>query len=104
MWSAVGRELFDRSGLAAVFAGRPRLMVVDIATEAAAPRWSDERVLPMKAFQVFPPHRSYDITRDGKKLLIIVPAGTPEPRDPPPPQINIVLNWSEELKRLAPTQ
>jgi hypothetical protein len=57
----------------------------------------------MKAFQVFPPHRSYDITRDGKKLLMIVPAGPAEPRDPPPPQINIVLNWHEELKRLVPT-
>jgi len=80
-------------------------MVVGITTEVGAPRWSDERVLPMKAFRVFPPHRSYDITPDGKKLLlIIVPAGQPEPRDPPPPQINIVLNWSEELKRLAPSQ
>jgi eukaryotic-like serine/threonine-protein kinase len=105
LWSADGRELFYRSGLASVSAGRPRLMVVGITTEVGAPRWSDERVLPMKAFQVFPPHRSYDITPDGKKLLlIVVPAGQPEPRDPPPPQINIVLNWSEELKRLAPTQ
>ena len=101
LWSRDGRELFYRSGLAAVSAGRPRLMVVGITTEGP-PRWTNERVLPMQGFQVFAPNRNYDITPDGKRFLMIVPAGPAGPRDPSPPQINIVLNWHEELKRLVP--
>jgi serine/threonine-protein kinase len=41
---------------------------------------------------------NYDITRDGKQLLLVVPdAGTGEPTQ----EIQIVLNWHEELKRLV---
>jgi hypothetical protein len=39
---------------------------------------------------------NYDINRDGQKFLMI------ESGDPPV-QINVVLNWFEELKRLVPT-
>jgi len=39
---------------------------------------------------------NYDISRDGQKFLMI------ESGDPPV-QINVVLNWFEELKRLVPT-
>ncbi len=38
----------------------------------------------------------YDISSDGQRLLMIR-----EQREEP--QINVVLNWSEELKRLVPT-
>ena len=62
---------------------RPRLMVVGRTTEGP-PRWTNERVLPMQGFrEVFAPNRNYDITPDGKRFLIIVPAGPAGPREPP---------------------
>jgi len=39
-------------------------------------------------------YRSYDVTRDGRFLMI------QEPREPAPLGIRIVLNWFEELRRL----
>jgi hypothetical protein len=42
---------------------------------------------------------NYDVTRDGKQLLMVVPdAATGEPLQ----EVQVVLNWHEELKRLAP--
>src|SRR5262245_9544783 len=42
---------------------------------------------------------NYDVTRDGKQILVVVPdAGTGEPTQ----EIQIVVNWHEELKRLVP--
>ena len=41
----------------------------------------------------------YDISRDGKRFLMIKEEELPEAED----QINVVLNWSEELKRLVPS-
>ena len=40
---------------------------------------------------------NYDVTPDGKRFIMIKPEEGSEPT-----QINVVLNWSEELKRLAP--
>ena len=47
--------------------------------------------------------RNYDITRDGKRFLGVVPAGQSASGAPAAPQIQVVLNWFEELRRLAPT-
>ena len=44
---------------------------------------------------------SYDVARDGRRFLMIQPS----PREKVTPnQINVVLNWHEELKRLVPTK
>ncbi len=42
--------------------------------------------------------RTYDITPDGQRFLMLLEAELP----PPPSQFNVVLNWFEELKRLVP--
>jgi WD40 repeat protein len=49
----------------------------------------------------FPGHRNYDVSKDGERFLMIkqvdeIPA--------PLTHLNVVLNWGEELKRLAPTE
>ena len=44
--------------------------------------------------------RWYDITPDGRQLLVLVP----ERMDPRSREIAVVLNWHEELKRLVPTK
>jgi hypothetical protein len=45
---------------------------------------------------------SYDITRDGSAFLAIAPASAALPTAVEAQEIHIVLNWFEELKRLAP--
>ncbi len=39
----------------------------------------------------------YDISPDGKRFLMI------KEEESPTTQVNVVLNWFEELKRLVPT-
>lgn len=42
---------------------------------------------------------NYDVTRDGQRFLMVKPpAGNAAAA-----QLNVVLNWHEELKRLVPT-
>jgi hypothetical protein len=50
--------------------------------------------------------RTYDVSPDGKRFLMIKDA-TPTPTSsgaPRPSQLVIVLNWFEELKRRVPTK
>jgi len=47
--------------------------------------------------------RHYDVTPDGK-LIGLIPAGQSESTASSTTQINVVLNWFEELKRLAPSR
>ncbi len=47
-------------------------------------------------------YRDYDISPDGERLLMVFPADQPDSGEPARPQINIVLNWFEELKERVP--
>ncbi len=91
-WNPNGRELFYRSG--------DKMMAVDIATQpsfaASKPRVLFEgRYEPTPA--TFP---NYDVSRDGQRFLMLKPS---EAGEAAPTQINVVLNWFEELKRRVPT-
>ena len=46
--------------------------------------------------------RTYDVSPDGKRFLMIKEGGGPD-QTPAPPSIVVVQNWLEELKRLVPT-
>jgi len=90
VWSPDGTELFYRSG--------NQMMVVSIQTK---PSFRAGR--PGVLFEGS--HRAtnrplgfqyYDISPDGQRFLMIR-------TDEAPAQINVVLNWFEELKRLVPT-
>ena len=48
-------------------------------------------------------YRDYDMSPDGERLLMVFPADRPDGGEPVRPQINIVLNWFEELKERVPT-
>ena len=89
-WAPNGREMFYRSG--------NRIMAVDISTE---PTFSAARpeLLFERQYQTRAGGRANFATADGQRFLIVQPVqqGT-EAR-----QINVVLNWFEELKRLVPT-
>ena len=43
---------------------------------------------------------NYDVSPDGQRFLMLKPV---EQKEAPLTQINVVLNWTEELKRLVPT-
>jgi Tol biopolymer transport system component len=91
LWNRNGRELFYRSG--------DKMMAVDIATlpsfAAGTPRMLFEgQYVPAPGASP-----NYDVSPDGQRFLMLKPieqaAG--------PTQINVVLNWFEELKRRVPT-
>jgi len=90
VWSPDGSELFYRSG--------DQMMVVSVQTE---PTFSAGR--PRTLFEgsyysssISPGLQYYDISPDGQRFLMIKAGGGQA-------QINVVLNWFEELKRLVPT-
>ena len=76
-----------------------RLLSVDISTEGR-PAIRNRRMLPIEHALMEEGTRDYDITSDGKGFVLIVPSD--DPRDPPDPQINVVLNWFEELRQRVP--
>jgi len=91
-WNPNGRELFYRSG--------NKMMVVDVTSQtsfdASKPRMLFEgRFLPTPATSP-----NYDVSRDGQRFLMIKAGG---PGEQGPTQMNVVLNWFEELKRRVPT-
>jgi hypothetical protein len=51
-------------------------------------------------YAVGSPQRHYDVSRDGRFLMVRGPEGPPPP---PVTQMVLGLNWFEELKRLAPS-
>jgi serine/threonine protein kinase/Tol biopolymer transport system component len=92
VWNPNGRELFYRSG--------DKMMAVDIATQpgftAGKPRMLFEgQYLPTTTT---PPN--YDVSADGQRFLMLKSV---EQAASAPTQINVVLNWFEDLKRRVPT-
>ena len=47
--------------------------------------------------------RTYDVSLDGKRFLMIKEVGAPD-QVPAPTSLIVVQNWFEELKRLASTK
>jgi hypothetical protein len=43
--------------------------------------------------------RSFDVSADGRRLLIIQPSAPSTAT-----QLNVIVNWFDELKRLVPSQ
>jgi serine/threonine-protein kinase len=91
VWNPKGGELFYRNG--------SKVMAVDVDTKsgfsASKPRTLFEGpYLPGGAFPFF------DVSPDGQRLLMLKPVES----QTAPTQINVALNWFEELKRLVPSR
>ena len=88
-WSPNGKELFYRN--------QDKMMAVSIQTEptfdAGAPEVLFERTYALGNVIMF---KNYDTDAQGRFLMI-------KEKDQDVGQINVVLNWFEELKRLVPT-
>ena len=97
-WSRDGREIFYRNG--------EQMMVVAVDTtdslEAALPDLLFENnTLEVPAGAA---SRQYDVTADGRRFLMVKPLDPTSDGVPgSTPQINVVQNWFEELRRLVPT-
>ncbi|HEV2349499.1 MAG TPA: protein kinase [Terriglobia bacterium] len=91
MWARNGRELFYRNG--------DQMMAVSIQIKAGLVA-SKPAVLFKGNFEpgLYASSADYDVSPDGQRFLMV---GSGE-KDTVPTQVNMVLNWSEELRRLAP--
>jgi serine/threonine protein kinase/Tol biopolymer transport system component len=97
VWSPDGRELFYTPGPG------NRFISVPITTTPAF-SFGDAVLLP-RIFMNAPPtaERTYDVARDGKRFLgLRTDVGSNGL--PMSPQIQVVLNWFEELKRRVPVK
>ena len=90
LWAHHGQELFYREG--------DKLMAVEITLEpftAGKPTMLFEgRYLPMIGFSP-----NYDITPDGQRFVFIKSSA----EELAVTQLNVVLNWFEELKQRVPS-
>ena len=90
VWNRNGRELFYRNA--------NKLMAVDVKTQptfsAGKPKMLfDDRYAPANGAPA-----NYDVSPDGQRFLMIKASEATTPT-----QINVVLNWFEELKQKVPT-
>ena len=94
LWSRTGQELFYVS---------PAGAIVRVGVERSASWAATTPAVIVKEGYAAPsgfPGRSYDVSPDGQRFLMLKPANEP---NAPPPQIIVVPHFDEELKRLVPT-
>jgi Tol biopolymer transport system component len=83
VWARSGRELFYRNG--------DRTMAVTVTSDATFGATKPRSLFEAKALS--DSYLSYDVTADGDFLMI-----EPGESDTPPTQINVVLNWLQEVR------
>ena len=99
LWSHDGNQLFYVTDPV-----NPKINVVDIRT---VPTFSFKNpvVLPITGtLHPIPGMRNYDLSPDGKQFIVVMPDSQAETNPAARPQINIVLNWFQELSQRVPTQ
>jgi serine/threonine protein kinase/Tol biopolymer transport system component len=92
-WNPNGRELFYRSG--------NRILAVDVATEPGFSAHTPRVLFQgdyVQATALLP--NNYDVSPEGERFLMLKPM---DPAEVAATQINVVLNWFEELKQIVPT-
>ena len=87
LWSPNGRELFYRKGR--------EIMVVPIETEPTFSPGKPELLFQGPNLGGVKYWRAWDIAPDGERFAAVEQA-------PAPTELQVVLNWAEELKRLVP--
>jgi dipeptidyl aminopeptidase/acylaminoacyl peptidase len=87
-WTWNGREIFYRSG--------EKVMAVHVETQPAFKAGTPRMWFPGQGYVGL---GNYDIAADGEHLLMLKQEDT----STSPTELNVVLNWSEELKRRAPS-
>ena len=91
MWARNGRELFYRNG--------DKMMVTSLETKPVFAAFKPKLLFEAHYETGFSTlDRDYDVSPDGQRFLMI--KGSEQ--ESAPTQLNVVLNWSDELRRLAP--
>jgi len=93
VWSRQGSEIFYRR--------RTQMITVPVST-ASGVTLGNPTVLFEGPYDVDPFNSdatNYDVTRDGQRFVMVRPAADPARSLL---QLNVVVNWYEELKRMAP--
>ena len=91
VWARNGRELFYRNG--------DKLMVVEVTTEPTFAPGSPKALFEGQFYTSGDGNTNYDVAPDGQRFVMIKDSAEQQESG----QINVVLNWFEELKRLVPT-
>jgi dipeptidyl aminopeptidase/acylaminoacyl peptidase len=94
VWSPDGKVLYYRD-----ISGN-KMMAVSFITEPTLRVGKPQLLFEGKYYGGMPWGRNYDISPDGTRFIVI----TDESQSEKPTQINVVLNWAEELKLLAPSE
>jgi Periplasmic component of the Tol biopolymer transport system len=97
VWAPNGREVFYETPAAEP--EHMKMMAVDV-TLSPAFKAGIPHVLFEGHYNPGTPHRHYDVSPDGRFLML---QGPQAPPSSPVTQMVLVLNWFEELKRLAPS-
>ena len=93
-WSRDGRKLYYRESAV-------KMMVVDVdVTSGGEFERGSPRLLFEGLYQGTSNTRFYDVTSEGRFLMVSWPQPVPQPIT----QINLVYGWFEELKRLVPAE
>jgi serine/threonine-protein kinase len=93
LWNRNGRELFYRNG--------NKMMAVEVTTQPSFSAGTP-KVLFEGQYQLLPlvSTPNYDVAPDGQRFLMLKPT---EQEQAATTQINVLLNWFEELKQKVPT-
>jgi len=93
VWNPNGRELFYRNG--------DKMMAVDIATQSGFVAGKPRMLFEGRYQRTPATSPDYDVSADGQRFLMLK---SDEQDASAPTQINVVLNWFEELKQRVPTE
>ena len=86
---------------------RARVLRLNAVRVTTQPSFTFGEATPVpRPFQSAAPgfERPYDISRDGQRFLGLIDAAQTQAGAPAAPQIQVVLNWFEELKAKVPTR
>jgi serine/threonine-protein kinase len=89
VWARNGKELFYMNG--------DKLMVVEVKTQPAIEAGKPHMLFEDARFVIISSTPNYDVSPDGRRFLMVQ---TEEPQSRP--EVNVILNWFDELKRKAP--
>jgi dipeptidyl aminopeptidase/acylaminoacyl peptidase len=91
LWSPAGDEILYRNG--------EKLMSAPVRVSPTFSAGKPQVVFEQGALvSVLAPLPNYDVSRDGKRILVITGASGPTEAD----RVNVVLNWFEEVRDMAP--
>lgn len=88
-WAPNGKEVYYRNG--------DSMMVVEVGFEPTVSAAKPRQLFVGSYLQCGNP-RSYDLSPDGTSFVMIESEGAA------PAELQLVLNWFQELRRLAPTE